>query len=196
MCYIEHKLRWTVIQVSDCIFIVCSGLSTGALFCSTVWASTTDPRLNQRQNQELFILQPPQTSIVLPDCCWKHSAGGTPGGSSFQLKCNCAEYIVLVPGGDNVSNHGSDISTRFCIHKNDISTSADGVSTHGSAMFTHWWHLWPQQWPTVIQFLLIFLLFFLLKDENFESLATSHPIVMVGWMKSGSGGDGIRGEWL
>lgn len=41
---------------------------------------------------------------------------------------------------DYNSNHGSGISTRFYIHRNDMTTWGDDVSTHCSVVFSHRWH--------------------------------------------------------
>ena len=86
-------------------------------------------------------------------CCLIAAESPTLAGHSKVHPLNCwdwPEQTVLAMGADRVSNHGSDIFTRFYIHRNDISTSADDVSTEGSTVFAHICRLWLQQWPSVI----------------------------------------------
>lgn len=73
-----------------------------------------DCRLYQSQDQELFILQPPlpAPSDIAAAAESPDLLGHTRGhlfNSSVQTDLNKLRWWVM--GGDNVSNHGSDIST-------------------------------------------------------------------------------------
>lgn len=147
--YWANPLPWILIQVSGYSFIVCyiicqcSGCHEPSLSCA-IWASMTDRCLNQSQDQELFIFHPPsllaQTIIVLPDCCCCRPGTVGTRGVVFSTQVSGLTWInSAIDGGDDSFNHGSDISTWFYIHRNDISTTGDDVSIHYSAVFTHRW---------------------------------------------------------
>lgn len=72
---------------------------------------------------------------VQPDCCrlWNPTADVTHEKESFQLEwLGRSEERVLVKEGDKDSNHDSDISNWFSVHRNDTCISGN-VFIHSSS---------------------------------------------------------------
>lgn len=83
--------------------------------------------LKQSQDEELFILRSPSL-LRLSLFCWR--PGADTRGVCFSTQVSGLTWINSASdGGDIGSNHGSGDSSGFFIHRNDISTQGDDVST-------------------------------------------------------------------
>lgn len=90
---------------------------------------------------------------VQPDCCrlWNPTAGVTHEKESFQLKwLDRSEERVLVKEGDKDSNHDSDISNWFSVHRNDTCISGNvfihSSSSHSGSSLSFFFFFFKTAW--------------------------------------------------